>query len=60
MIRLPGLYVVETETTNFIGSIGVTDGHLVVYSGYRGHPAIIPLEQVESITDAMTHPLVES
>ena len=59
MIKMPGLYVIETETANFIGSIGITEGHVVIYSGYRGHPAIVPLEQVESISDAMTHPLVE-
>jgi hypothetical protein len=53
------LLVVETEDDAWIGTVEVTEDALVVRTGLRGHPAVVPLEDVERIIPATESPDVE-
>ena len=50
------LVVVETEDALHLGMAEVHGDVLVLRSGYVGRPLLIPLEQVESVVPASTHP----
>lgn len=54
------IVVVETEDDAYLGTAEVMDGHLVVRSGFRGHPVVLPLAEVQSVIPAQGHPDVES
>lgn len=38
--------VVETDDDRYLGTVEVRDGTLVVRSGFRGHPVVLPAESV--------------
>lgn len=58
-MRTADLFVVETETDHFLGTIDTEGDTLIVRSGLRGHPARVPLEEVEALILASVHPLVD-
>jgi hypothetical protein len=49
------LVVVETEDDAWLGTAEAVDGHLVIRSGFRGHPVLVPLEDVERLSLASEH-----
>lgn len=53
------LLVVESEDDAWIGTAEVVDTSLVIRSGFRGHPVVVPLEDVEGITLASERDDVE-
>jgi hypothetical protein len=54
------LVVVETDEDGWLGTAEVRDGDLVVRSGFRGHPVVVAIEDVERITLASEHEDCES
>jgi hypothetical protein len=50
------IVVVETEEDVFLGTAEVSDGHVVVRSGYVGRPVVLPLPRVRRVTPADEHP----
>ncbi|MCU1593419.1 MAG: hypothetical protein JWO12_811 [Frankiales bacterium] len=53
------LVVVETEDELHLGMAEVLGDVLVLRSGYVGRPLLVPLEEVESVVPASTHPDVD-
>jgi hypothetical protein len=53
------LFVIETETDRYLGTLAVEEGALVVHSGLVGRPPIIDLDTLLSIVPADDHPDVE-
>lgn len=51
-----GLHVVETDDDTFIGTVKQTEGGLVLYTGFRGHPRHIRADEVVAIIPAERHP----
>ena len=46
------LLVVESEDDAWIGTAEVVGDLLIIRSGFRGHPVLLPLEDVRRITPA--------
>lgn len=55
----PDLFVVETDTDAFIGRLSFHDSTVAVHNGFVGHPTFVDLNDMEAITLAQLHPLVE-
>lgn len=53
------LVVVETEDALHLGMAEVSGNVLILRSGFVGRPLLIPLDEVESILPASTHPDVD-
>lgn len=52
-----GLFVVETwDGDAFLGEIAFLTGYVVIYTGFRGRPAILARGEVASVTHAAEHP----
>ena len=52
-----GLFVVETwDGEVFLGEIAFQTGYVVIYTGFRGRPAVIPRNEVAAVTAAADHP----
>jgi hypothetical protein len=51
--------VVETEDDTVLGTAEVVGDTLVVRSGYRGHPTVLALADVERITPVGEHEDIE-
>jgi hypothetical protein len=52
-----GLFVVETwDGEAFLGEIAFESGYVVIHSGLRGRPAVIPRNDVATVTHAAEHP----
>lgn len=52
-----GLFVVETwDGDAFLGEIAFQTGYVVIHTGFRGRPAILPRNDVSSVTNAAEHP----
>ena len=52
-----GLFVVETwDGEVFLGEIAFQTGYVVIYTGFRGRPAVIPRNDVAAVTPAADHP----
>lgn len=54
------LVVVETDTDAYLGTAEVVNGTFVIRSGLRGHPVLLPLDEVTGLTPATLHEDVES
>lgn len=50
------LWVVDTVDNAYLGTIEHSGDNLIVRTGLRGHPAVVPVEDVETITWADGHP----
>jgi hypothetical protein len=61
-VTTPVLVVVETADNAYVGTTVIDNdtNTLFIHTGFAGHPVALPLEEVESITPASRHPLVES
>lgn len=56
-VRIPGLFVIETTRNQYLGAIQVNDDRtLVVYTGFRGQPAKVSLDDVVGVFSAEGHP----
>lgn len=53
------IYVVETQSNRYMGRIESSGSTIKVYSGYQGRPPVIPIEEIDSMVPAATHPDVE-
>jgi hypothetical protein len=52
-----GLFVVETwDGDAFLGEIAFQTGYVVIYTGFRGRPAIVPRDGVAAVIHAADHP----
>lgn len=55
-----GLFVVESwDGDAFLGEISFQTGYVVIYTGFRGRPAILLRDDVATVTAAADHPDVE-
>ena len=55
-----GLFVVESwDGDAFLGEISFQTGYVVIYTGFRGRPAVLIRDDVATITAAADHPDVE-
>lgn len=45
----------ETEDDAFVGTAEFAAGMVIVRSGFRGHPVVIPVGDVVAITTASVH-----
>lgn len=50
------IVVVETEDDWFLGTAEMTEGSIVVRSGYVGRPVVLDADEVQSIIPAQQHP----
>lgn len=53
------LYVVETDTDLFVGTLEFVDGGVIVRSGFAGHPKHVVAEDINIMMPAHLHPAVE-
>jgi hypothetical protein len=52
-----GLFVVETwDGDAYLGEIAFETGFVVVHSGFRGRPPVLPRNEVAAVTPAAEHP----
>lgn len=54
-------YVVETEDDAYLGEV-VADSKamtLTIYNGFRGHPKVVHVDDIELVTEASLHADVE-
>lgn len=50
------ILVLETEDDVFLGALEVRKDALVVHTGFRGHPRLVPWSEVMSVHLAVEHP----
>lgn len=61
MNRSYGIFVVElNDGKAYLGRVKVTKSSVIVYSGYTGRPPVIPIEEVDRMVPAHSHPDVTS
>jgi hypothetical protein len=53
------LWVVDTVDKAYLGTVEEVGDNLIVRTGLRGHPAVVPMEDIESVIWADGHPDVE-
>ena len=52
-----GLFVVETwDGDAFLGEIAFQTGYVVIHTGFRGRPVILPRNDVAAVIHAAEHP----
>jgi hypothetical protein len=52
-----GLFVVETwEGEAYLGEIAFQTGFVVIFTGFRGRPAVLARNDVAAVTHAAEHP----